>query len=616
MTFDQWVSGRRFRSPLTGNRILYKSLPKEEQEKIRRLWWRDRQKEETVSRGRSSFDMGGWQGGGWKARAHKLSLPSLDAVPDEALKSDEAWHTWAARNRDKVKGILSDVQRLKEAYMKPFSHMQTLYHGTDDKSARDIKDKGFRLTEGRRSGFLGAQRKVRNQAIFLSSDKGLARAFGENRTDKGYPEVVEAKGDLGPTLDFNNWSKVPKEIRDFARSLILKESGREGRKPQQGDLFGLLDSPEMVNLIKSYGYDAVRFREDRGTLKELGVKGKPDTIAVLDPSRLHIPKFPLKTLKDLRSFARERREFTKDDAPLQFQKLVKGKGFRNPDTGKKVSFEDLPSREQARIFALWRSRHKDKEKPLKVRGLIKVDKKTAKEFADKVADEVKRWRVRNPDERIGDHFYPSLGNADRRVPIEDIEVTDVRGRKHYVPVSLDLGFFTSEHHKNNLEEMSGNKYFTGGALYQKHRDERDPGFPINLVLRLNPDVSYRELAENSDRVAKDAYGLLIHEMTHAQDVLETPRQLKRIRKKKEPLAVKYYNRPTEVRAFKQQVADFFEKELEKKGLPDGGARGILDMLEGSPTWRRVRPFLSKENKQNFLRTMASIYQKHKKRAKS
>jgi len=307
----------------------------------------------------------------------------------------------------------------------------------------------------------------------------------------------------------------------------------------------------------------------------------------------------------------------------QFRQEVEGRKFRNPDTGNEVQFVSLPKSEQAKIFAQWRRQQRgDEPRKERERGLIKVDKEDARERAKHIADTARKWLVRDPDERIGDRFTPGMGRG--YITMGTLDITDVRGRKFERPLRLTVG-------KPNPELWKADrKYTTGGRVVTRQTGENDPGMPMYVQVDLNPDRTYKEMADGADKLEREIYSILIHEMTHAQDVLMTQRDLKRHKDKHtvpedtpnslrtEAENREYYNKPTEVRAFKQQVSDEVRSELERMYEDEDDAdwismdsEAVMEMLGKSTTWSRVKGYLSRPNKRKFLETVASVVRKFK-----
>jgi hypothetical protein len=188
-------------------------------------------------------------------------------------------------SRDDLARLQDELNAMDDAVAARFAGMARLWHGTPASIAEAIRKRGFALTKGRRSGFLGSTHEVDNLAIFLTENKALAAAFGANRTDRygENVEVLEVYADLRQPLDMTTWARVPKPLRVRGEALLGQ------KRPKQEDLFWLVDQPAFVNAVRDLGYDAIRFTESAETVKALGLGRKGEvTVAVLDPTRLHV----------------------------------------------------------------------------------------------------------------------------------------------------------------------------------------------------------------------------------------------------------------------------------------------------------------------------------------
>ena len=206
------------------------------------------------------------------------------------------FQSWLVRNKDKIQALQDEVNRVNDEYRNSFEGAVTLYHGTSPDVADLIRQGGFQLTKGLRTGgFLSAEYEVDNQAIFLSEDKGLARGYGGNRSDfEADVQVLEVRANISNTLDMTQWGKqIPLDLRKFMLQALSNYEGKKISRPTQSDMFWFVDQPEIVEEIKAAGYDSIRFAESTATKKSLGLdKTAGDTIAVFDPSRLSVFKLP------------------------------------------------------------------------------------------------------------------------------------------------------------------------------------------------------------------------------------------------------------------------------------------------------------------------------------
>ena len=167
----------------------------------------------------------------------------------------------------------------------PPSGFRTLYHGTTDKIAKIIKESGFVLTKGVRSGFLGAVRYVDNQGVFLTDSKRLATYFGDNRSDYDH-EIIICYVDPSKIMDYE---KPNKKLVDLGIRILNDDEHTNIKKIPVIGWWKLLDIPEFVNAIKSLGYTGVKFRESYVTRKESS-DANAYTYMVFDPNSILVQK--------------------------------------------------------------------------------------------------------------------------------------------------------------------------------------------------------------------------------------------------------------------------------------------------------------------------------------
>ena len=182
--------------------------------------------------------------------------------------------------KDQLEKLQKEMDTVKESSFKPSGTWKELYHGTPYGISQTIKDKGFLLGEGRRSGFMGSTKLVSNQGIFLSDNIGTARYFGENRSDSpNNSEVLKCYADVSRIMDFQN---APREIVKLGLLITNKYEGTKKTRLAIRDWWWLLDYPEFVSAIKKLGYSGVSFPES----PSLRVSGK--TYLIFDPSTIKI----------------------------------------------------------------------------------------------------------------------------------------------------------------------------------------------------------------------------------------------------------------------------------------------------------------------------------------
>lgn len=218
---------------------------------------------------------------------------SIKDIPKEVTKSVVDFKSYiSSLSREQLISLQNELDILAKEYDSKFRNMKTLFHGSTNKNIEKIKKDGFKLTDGQRVGLFGDVKSIQNLAIFLSDDKSLAAGYGAYKDEYGGSEsgVIQVKADINKTLDFTKWgSHIPESIRKIALEKISKYEGKKITKPRKLDVFWFMDQPEIVKAIKSEGYDSVRLAETAGAKKALGLdKTSGDTIAVFDPSKLHV----------------------------------------------------------------------------------------------------------------------------------------------------------------------------------------------------------------------------------------------------------------------------------------------------------------------------------------
>jgi hypothetical protein len=298
-----------------------------------------------------------------------------------------------------------------------------------------------------------------------------------------------------------------------------------------------------------------------------------------------------------------------------FRKFVDEKTWRNPETENDVQFDSLPREEQARIFRQWKDRDKEPEKERKSpRGVIPVDKTRARAKAKELADRVVGMKFREPDESLWmNRTQPWPLDAGR------IVIHDVKGQEHHIAVQVVIGEPDEEGWR------AGRSLVNGGKAHHSHHkfDPHGHGFPSGIEIEVNRNKTPSQLEKGRKLLEDEIYNVLIHELTHSQDIDESMAQKEKRRKTQDEKDPKvYYNLPHEVRAFTQQVTDEIEKALEKNygNREDPWFPDDRDLLEGflgqSVTWDRVKKYMTPENRKKVLRSTYSAVAEFTKRQKS
>jgi len=230
---------------------------------------------------------------------------------------------------------------------------------------------------------------------------------------------------------------------------------------------------------------------------------------------------------------------------------------------------------------------------------VPIKKAYLKRLARSLFDEMyKRWlkpfHLKKRDRPTSILF---IGSKDGIPSHHTIEFTELagpwKGRKRQVPIVFQLG-------------GTGNfvrKYITGGGVYSVRQGKRSVS---KYMIYLNiADTLILDFVKNKKQVIDEFYSVLIHEATHLAD------QLPRVASDADNEDLKiYYNKPTEVRAFMQQIVDevvaharSIAKDLE--GFTDTEQLVRLS-LERSTTWDRVRPYVNPSNKRKILKAVHGV----------
>jgi 8-oxo-dGTP pyrophosphatase MutT (NUDIX family) len=197
-----------------------------------------------------------------------------------------------------------EIINYQEEYNKnpPLSSNEELYyHGTP--FFNEIKEGGFKNTEGGRAGFLGFVHKVQNLGNYFSNDKRLAHYYGSDRAshhtnNSNNYEVLSVKVNKGNCLDLTEPKvKIPTAIKKLGLKKLQQYDGLLRSHFIRGkDMVVLLDDPDFVKSLTNHGYDSVKFKEDKGILKNANSSGH--TLFVMNPNKLKVHK-PIRTLRDM-----------------------------------------------------------------------------------------------------------------------------------------------------------------------------------------------------------------------------------------------------------------------------------------------------------------------------
>jgi hypothetical protein len=231
---------------------------------------------------------------------------------------------------------------------------------------------------------------------------------------------------------------------------------------------------------------------------------------------------------------------------------------------------------------------------------IPIDKKAVKEFVDDILlSSVFRWASQqNPNKKLG------------RQPIckSVFSLKNPRGEH----VSLDVIVQTSPHSNDSI--------FTGGYFSRV----KSPG-RWKIVLGINENLYPSSILENPNKLGAILYSAMIHELTHALDVIpDGVSRMDYLKKQNSPGVIptgddidfkKYVNNPVEVRAHMQQVVDEVLTRVSnpyylaflKRTYPNDMKDKMIGknaMTNLSPKWCfLIENGISKENRKKILQAV-------------
>ena len=191
----------------------------------------------------------------------------------------------------------------------------------------------------------------------------------------------------------------------------------------------------------------------------------------------------------------------------------------------------------------------------------------AREITEEALDFLNEWI--HEGSTLGESLKPNTICASDSIALQNVRGEDLRFR-----VQVRVG------------EYKGRDKTTRG--FYDHRNKL-------IVIYLSPWLDSNDLVTSRKYdIINENKNILIHEVTHALDVIENYR-------KQEGRA--YYNDPHEVKAFARQVVDEASRTLKgllltsragKRPMPQG-AQLVEALLDGSKTWRMIKTDLNESN---------------------
>lgn len=207
--------------------------------------------------------------------------------------------------------------------------------------------------------------------------------------------------------------------------------------------------------------------------------------------------------------------------------------------------------------------------------------------------------TRNPavmDEEL--HLIRGYNQSSWGFDLGKYEVTTVHGTKVKVPVLVRA---------SGSDPRPTRLYISGGSVQAEFYSGSPLAKHTNLKLKLWDERTPNKILTNLKFVEKEAFSVLIHEVTHLRDRFTLREE--REHAADSPGNESYHNRPSEVRAFMQQIADevigHVEGQAKSVGIGTWGVslngRLIERALETSATWDRIKRDLTPSNERLVLR---------------
>lgn len=226
---------------------------------------------------------------------------------------------------------------------------------------------------------------------------------------------------------------------------------------------------------------------------------------------------------------------------------------------------------------------------------IALDKEAVRALAARLQADIGSWVLgREDDLREGMLVVPS--GPLRRVSPAGVafDLTDVRGapRRVYVRVTTVVA--------------PGPEFIPTGG-FGTHVDSGLPVVELGLNARLGVDVIWRQ-TKHGDWIAREIYQVLLHELTHAADVIKSYQRPMSRTEAGEDLAV-YLNEPREVAAYMQEVLHEIEHLLPEHALElkhhFGASQAASMVLAMSSTWAWAAPYWTPKNRRKVAKAVAA-----------
>lgn len=225
---------------------------------------------------------------------------------------------------------------------------------------------------------------------------------------------------------------------------------------------------------------------------------------------------------------------------------------------------------------------------------IALDKEAVRALAARLQADIGKWVLGREHLREGMLVVPS--GLLRRVSPEGVsfDLTDVKGapRRVYVRVTTVIA--------------PGPEFISTGG-FGTYVDTGLPVVELGLNVRLGEDAIWRQ-TKHGDWIAREIYQVLLHELTHAADVIRSYRRPMSRTEAGDDLAV-YLNEPSEVAAYLQEVLHEIEHLLPNHALKlkhhFGASKAASMVLGMSSTWAWAAPYWTPKNRRKVAKAVAA-----------
>lgn len=233
---------------------------------------------------------------------------------------------------------------------------------------------------------------------------------------------------------------------------------------------------------------------------------------------------------------------------------------------------------------------------------IPVDKDQARKLAKRIIKELPGELRFRPEDMQGPINRARGYRAGWVLPAGTYFVPkDVLGNQVEIPVKVQF---------QDLGEGFARRWVAGGSVDTRYRGQA-PGDKLALNLFINSAAKAQDLLDHLNEVEDELFSTIIHEATHVTDVLRHEYS-----GDTEGGTDKYYNAPTELRAFMQQIADEALREADKLGKsggswilgPEPSGDMVSNLLDRSGTWERIRRQLQPSSAKLILRGVTRALQ--------